>query len=214
MASPTLSNSAQKKDSPKCINCGGAHSAAYGGCDAAKTATEIQKVKLEKKITCAQATKIVTEKTKHNNEGPTQPTKENTKPESSRTPNSKENKTQTNPKPSGSINESIPQCTFKNFNSGPPPTTKAHHSSKNAEKPTQNPLRENKPSPQEEINRSKKPFSIENSDMIVTLIMAIISVFTKDMKNIDEMYNINMIKVAAEGLLQIKEKDFLNNEDK
>ena len=51
----------------------------YGGCDAAKTATEIQKVKLEKKITYAQATKIVTEKTKHNNEGPTQPTKENTK---------------------------------------------------------------------------------------------------------------------------------------
>ena len=45
--------------------------------------------------------------------------------------------------------------------------------------------------------------------MIVTLIMAIISVFTKDMKNIDEMYNINMIKVAAERLLQIKEKDFL-----
>ena len=49
--------------------------------------------------------------------------------------------------------------------------------------------------------------------MIVTLIMAIISVFTKDMKNIDEMYNINMIKVAAERLLQIKEKYFLNNED-
>ena len=49
--------------------------------------------------------------------------------------------------------------------------------------------------------------------MIVSLIMAIISVFTKDMKNIDEMYNINMIKAAAERLLQTKEKEFLNDGD-
>ena len=197
---PHLFEQCPKKDSPKCINCGGAHSAAYGGCDAAKTATEIQKVKVEKKITYAQAAKIVTEKTKHNNdEGPTQPTKENTKSESSKPPNSKENEMQTDQKPSVSINENIPHT----FNSGPPPTTKAQHISTNEENPTQNPLQENKPSHQEEFNRSKHPFSIENSDTIVTLIMAIISVFTKDMKNIDEMYNINMIKVAAERLLQI-----------
>ena len=68
------------------------------------------------------------------------------------------------------------------------------------------------PPTKKNLTEVNTPFSIENSDTIVTLIMAIISVFTKDMKNIDEMYNINMIKVAAERLLQIKEKDFLNNE--
>ena len=35
--------------------------------------------------------------------------------------------------------------------------------------------------------------------------MAIISVFSKDMNRAKEMYHINMIKAAAERLLQIKE---------
>ena len=38
---PHIFEQCPQKDSPKCINCWGAHSAAYGGCDAAKTATEI-----------------------------------------------------------------------------------------------------------------------------------------------------------------------------
>lgn len=199
-----------QKDTPKCVNCGGAHSAAYGGCVAAKTATEVQKVKLEKKVTYAQAIKIVTENTIQNEAPTLQPATENTNPESNIDPKRVQNKIQPNlmlPGPSkGKTSHS-----FRHFN--PPPATKAHQNPRITENPTPNLLQENTPSPQEEINQSTSSFNINNSDVIVSLIMAIISVFTKDMKNIDEMYNINMIKAAAERLLQTKEKEFLNDGD-
>ena len=198
-----------QKDTPKCVNCGGAHSAAYGGCVAAKTATEVQKVKLEKKVTYAQAIKIVTENTIQNEAPTLQPTTENTNPESNIDPKRVQNKIQPNlmlPGPSkGKTSHS-----FRHFN--PPPATKAHQNPRITENPTPNLLQENTPSPQEEINQSTSSFNINNSDVIVSLIMAIISVFTKDMKNIDEMYNINMIKAPAERLLQTKEKEFIIND--
>ena len=49
--------------------------------------------------------------------------------------------------------------------------------------------------------------------MIISLIMAIISIFSKDINRAKEMYHISMIKAAAERLLQIKEVKFLNDED-
>ena len=48
--------------------------------------------------------------------------------------------------------------------------------------------------------------------MIISLIMAIIAVFSKDMNKAKEMYHLNMIKAAAERLLQIKEMEFFNDE--
>ena len=46
----------------KCCNCGGEHSAAYKGCEAHKRAAEVQRVKVEEKVTYAEAIKQVKEK--------------------------------------------------------------------------------------------------------------------------------------------------------
>lgn len=43
----------------KCCNCGGDHTAAYGGCIRRKQAVEIQQVRTEQKVTYAEAVKIV-----------------------------------------------------------------------------------------------------------------------------------------------------------
>ena len=40
-------------------NCGGSHTAAYGGCPARKRAVVVQQVRAEKKLTYAQAIKVV-----------------------------------------------------------------------------------------------------------------------------------------------------------
>lgn len=45
--------------SVKCCNCGGSHSAAYKGCQAHKKASEVQRVKVEEKLTYAEAIKKV-----------------------------------------------------------------------------------------------------------------------------------------------------------
>lgn len=44
---------------PKCCNCGGAHNVAYGGCEIMKRENEIQKTKVERKITYAEAARMV-----------------------------------------------------------------------------------------------------------------------------------------------------------
>lgn len=54
----------QENASVKCCNCGGAHSAAYKGCQAHKRAAEVQRVKIEEKVTYAEAIKKVDEKRK------------------------------------------------------------------------------------------------------------------------------------------------------
>ena len=51
-----------KKDTPKCVNCGGEHSAAYNGCTQAKKAKQVQHIKITEKITYAQASQIWTNK--------------------------------------------------------------------------------------------------------------------------------------------------------
>ena len=43
----------------RCCNCGGEHSAAYKGCDAHKRAAEVQRIKVEEKVTYAEAIKQV-----------------------------------------------------------------------------------------------------------------------------------------------------------
>ncbi len=42
----------------KCCNCGGSHSAAYGGCEVQMKAREVQKYKAEYKVTYAEAVKV------------------------------------------------------------------------------------------------------------------------------------------------------------
>ncbi|XP_049416274.1 uncharacterized protein LOC125878859 [Epinephelus fuscoguttatus] len=46
-------------NSVKCCNCGGNHTAAYGGCTVRKQAVEIQQVRAEQRVTYAEAIKIV-----------------------------------------------------------------------------------------------------------------------------------------------------------
>ena len=79
-----------------------------------------------------------------------------------------------------------------------------------------NPNKTNQNKPKDSSTNQKEPqkstFSVENSDMIISLIMAIIAVFSKDMNKAKEMYHLNMIKAAAERLLQIKEMEFFNDE--
>lgn len=41
----------------KCCNCGGEHSAAYKGCEAHKRAAEVQRIRVEGKLTYAEAIK-------------------------------------------------------------------------------------------------------------------------------------------------------------
>ena len=48
-----------ESDVKKCSNCGGGHTAAYGGCPVRKRAVVVQQVRAEKKITYAQAIKVV-----------------------------------------------------------------------------------------------------------------------------------------------------------
>lgn len=43
----------------KCCNCGGDHSVAYGGCEVMKKQKEIQQVRVQKKVTYADAVKVV-----------------------------------------------------------------------------------------------------------------------------------------------------------
>lgn len=50
--------------SVKCCNCGGSHSAAYKGCQAHKRAAEVQRIKVEEKLTYAEAIKKVDGKRK------------------------------------------------------------------------------------------------------------------------------------------------------
>ena len=205
------------KDTPKCINCGGTHSAAYGGCEMAKTATEIQKVKIEKKISYAQATKLVSEKTNNNKEDLTsrhpyaQPT--SSKPDTGKGSFKGKSSHKNKPAPTTFDPEN------QNNQVDPPDLPQTPQANKTTCNPkddtcySQNLPKENDHSFPQKDKQGNNALSIENSDMIINLIMAIISVFTKDMKKIDEMYNINMIKAAAERLLQVKENEFLNNED-
>lgn len=58
-----------------CVNCKGAHSAAYGGCTALKQAKEIQKCKVHEKISYAQAVKVVKEKSQSGSGAESIPTK-------------------------------------------------------------------------------------------------------------------------------------------
>lgn len=47
---------------PRCCNCGGAHSVAYGGCEFMKRENEIQKVRVERKLSYAEAARVTSEK--------------------------------------------------------------------------------------------------------------------------------------------------------
>lgn len=44
---------------PKCCNCGGDHSVAYGGCEVMKRQVEIQQVRVQNKISYAEAVRLV-----------------------------------------------------------------------------------------------------------------------------------------------------------
>ncbi len=44
---------------PKCCNCGGAHNVAYGGCENMKRENKMQKTKVERKITYAEAARML-----------------------------------------------------------------------------------------------------------------------------------------------------------
>ena len=50
-----------KKDTPKCVNCGGEHSAAYNGCEQAQKAQEVQKIKVLNNLSYAQAARQLKE---------------------------------------------------------------------------------------------------------------------------------------------------------
>ena len=43
---------------PNCCNCGGAHNVAYGGCEVMKRENNIQKVRVERKISYAEAVRV------------------------------------------------------------------------------------------------------------------------------------------------------------
>ena len=62
------------KDKPTCINCGGQHSAAYQGCEEAKKAKEIQRIKIVNKLTYEQAAKKLTENQQNIEQASTIPT--------------------------------------------------------------------------------------------------------------------------------------------
>ena len=206
-----------QKETPKCINCGGTHSAAYGGCETAKAAIEIQKVKIEKNISYAQASKVVAENasTTDSKADTTQDTSQQTAYRD--TPLNKTTEaTSGNPNrfpTSDQTKDKRPLYSFSMSGQAGQPTKEAYPQPNNTDKTTQNQSKENISGPKEVQGKDKKAFSIENSDMIISLIMAIISVFSKDMNRAKEMYHINMIKAAAERLLQIKELEFLNDED-
>lgn len=53
------------KESPTCCNCGGSHSAAYGGCPAKKQADKVQYVRITENISYSQAVKLL-----HSKESP------------------------------------------------------------------------------------------------------------------------------------------------
>ena len=44
---------------PKCCSCGGAHSVAYGGCEAMKEAVEVQQVRVERRASYAETERVV-----------------------------------------------------------------------------------------------------------------------------------------------------------
>lgn len=48
--------------SPKCCNCGGAHNVAFSGCEVMRRETNIQKIRVEKRITYAEAVKVTRER--------------------------------------------------------------------------------------------------------------------------------------------------------
>ena len=52
----------ERKENPICVNCGEKHSAAYNGCLEAKKAKELQKIRVENKLSYAEATKAWKEK--------------------------------------------------------------------------------------------------------------------------------------------------------
>ena len=47
---------------PNCCNCGGNHGVAYGGCEVMKSEVEIQQVRVQNKITYADAVKMVNQR--------------------------------------------------------------------------------------------------------------------------------------------------------
>ena len=209
-------DSCSQKETPKCVNCGGTHSAAYGGCQIAKTAQAIQKVKIENKISYAQATKMYS--TNSNENGAVAPPLE--KQSSSHGHNSAPNKSKTLDKVVG---ESIPSTSSAGISTGillDKVATQTASTSRTNEIPMKHNQQKTKNNgvkktlfqegnPQD----TKNNISIDDGEKFINLIMALISVFIKDNNQIDELYNINMIKVAAERLLQIKEKAFINDEN-
>ena len=53
---------------PKCCNCGGAHSVAYGGCEVMQRENKVQKVRVERGISYAEAVKVSREQNPEANE--------------------------------------------------------------------------------------------------------------------------------------------------
>lgn len=52
-----------KSRQPKCCNCGGSHSVAYGGCEIMKREVQVQQVRVRNKISYAEAVKVVKQRT-------------------------------------------------------------------------------------------------------------------------------------------------------
>lgn len=50
------------KEQPRCCNCGGNHTVAYGGCEVLKREKEIQQVRIQGKMTYAEAVRIVNQR--------------------------------------------------------------------------------------------------------------------------------------------------------
>ena len=203
-----------QKESPKCVNCGGLHSAAYGGCTSAKTAQAIQKVKIENKVSYAHAAKLYTQKSEGEN------TQSRVVPPPALSHQSGENiphkSDQLNAKSKGD-GQNVPSTsgarTQVDSKVAPIPPPPLRNGNIESVKPKQQQVGSgNKTLPQEGHNLDKRPDKIEKGEQIITLLISLISVVFNDNNQIDELYNINLIRVAAERLLQIKENEFVCNE--
>lgn len=53
-------------EQPKCCNCGGSHSVAYGGCEVMRREMEVQRAKIQNKISYAEAVKMVSNSDERN----------------------------------------------------------------------------------------------------------------------------------------------------
>ena len=186
-----------KKETPKCINCGGKHSAAFNGCEEAKKAKAVQRIKIENNLNYAQAVQkwngIQNNQAPTNSAQPPHPTPQPRKINA--TLNQLSNKL--------SVQAQVHQNPSLNFSQEFPPTQPIVTPIPNATSHT-NPRHTQPNGKNERTSQTQKGhfLTTATNEQLITFIVQLLMNFVKEQSETEVL---DFIKTTTERLLIIKE---------